>query len=81
MILFQNNKPEIFKMIYLIDRNFYSYKPDTQNLLLSIESKYGKKNLLIFKNTMTTIKYKKYQNIVIKFEKLDIFNEIVNVIN
>lgn len=65
-----NQNDQIAKLIYIKNDNLYTInKVDETNLTLT--AKNDRKNLLIFKNKSTYIKYNKYNKLEMKFDKLD----------
>lgn len=80
IILFQTNDKTksscVNKMIYIKNENLYETKSDSNNLVITIQSKFERKNILIFKNKMKYIKYKKYNKILLKFESVESFEEV-----
>jgi hypothetical protein len=81
LILFLNKKStEINKMVHLNIKNFYKFEKDITNLIIKVDSATGKKNILIFKNKTSFIKYKKYSAIQLRFENKDFFEEVIQKI-
>ncbi len=55
----------------------YTKHADMNNRLLQFTCKAGKKNLLIFKNKRTYIKYAKYDQITFKFNTSESYMELL----
>jgi hypothetical protein len=65
-------------MIYL-NETIYTRHADMNNRLIQYSSKQGKKNLLIFKNKRTHIKYSKYDQITFKLTSTESYMELLNL--
>ena len=78
MLLFtQKNSEVVNKFIYLKNPLIFIYKYDPANLILGIDSRQQKKNIIIFKNKDKYVKYYKHNSIFLKFENEEIMKEMI----
>jgi hypothetical protein len=75
ILLFNNG---LKKLIYL-NTVIYTKHADMNNRLIQFTCKAGRKNILIFKNKRTFIKYAKYDQITLKFNSTESFMEILSI--